>query len=80
MSTDYLANLREKSLGDASNVSEPELHASSESIKEGWQTIQDLKRKIATAKQEAIKKIDEQFAEELKDAEENYAFLLTLTR
>lgn len=80
MSTDYLANLREKSLSDQSNVSEAELHASSESIKEGWQTIQDLKRKIAEAKQEAIKKIDAEYKQELKDAEENYAFLLTLTR
>jgi hypothetical protein len=78
--SDYLTNLREKSLADDSNVSEAELHASSESIKEGWQTIQDIKKRIATAKQEAIKKIDEQFAEELKAAEENYAFLLTLTR
>lgn len=80
MSADYLSQQREKSLEDSSNVSEAELHASNENIRESWQSIQDLKRKIATAKAEAIAKVDADFAEELKDAEDNYALFLTLTR
>jgi hypothetical protein len=80
MSEDYLKNQRTKSLTDLSKVSEAELHAENEGIKEAWQNIQDLKRKIATAKREAIEKIDAQFRIELADMEGNYALLLTLGR
>jgi L-lactate utilization protein LutB len=80
MSDDYLKGQREKSLADSSKISEAELHASNEGILDGWQTIQDIRRKIATTKQEAIKKIDADFKDELKDAEDNYALLITLTR
>jgi L-lactate utilization protein LutB len=80
MSDDYLKSQREKSLKDDSKTSEAELHANNEGILDGWQAIQDIRRKIATAKQEAIKKVDEDFKEELKDAEDHYALLITLTR
>lgn len=77
---DYLKQQKKKSLEDQSNVSEAELHASNESIKEGWQAIQDLKRKIFDAKKAAVAKVDEEFKQELKDLEDTYALLITLTR
>jgi hypothetical protein len=80
MSDDYLKAQREKSLADSSKISEAELHTDNDGIKDGWQAIQDIRRKIATAKQEAIKKVDAEFKDELKDAEDNYALLITLTR
>jgi hypothetical protein len=80
MSEDYLQGAREKSLSDDSNVSESELHANNESIRDGWQRIQDLKHKIAEAKKEAIKKVNEQFAAEMADAVSDYALLISLSR
>lgn len=80
MSDDYLKNQRSKSLSDLSKVSEAELHAENEGIREAWQEIQDLKRKIATAKRDAITKVDAEFQQELKGCEDNYALLLTLGR
>ncbi len=80
MSDDYLANARDKSLEDDSKITEAELHATHENILEGWKALQDVKRRIMEAKIAAAKKVDEQFHEELKDAEANYALLLTLTR
>jgi hypothetical protein len=80
MSDDYLKNQRNKSLSDMSKVSEAELHADNEGIRAAWQEIQDLKRKIAVAKQEALAKVDADFKDELKGTEDNYALLLTLTR
>lgn len=80
MSDDYLKQQQKKSLEDSSNISEAELHASNESIKEGWQAIQDLKRKIAEAKVAAIAKVEADYKDELKNLEDNYALLITLTR
>jgi len=80
MSEDYLQGAREKSLEDDSNVSESELHANNESIRDGWQRIQDLKHKIAEAKKEAIQKVNEQYAAEMADAVSDYALLISLSR
>lgn len=80
MSEDYLQGAREKSLEDDSNVSESELHANNESIRDGWQRIQDLKHKIAEAKKEAIQKVNEQYAADMADAVSDYALLISLSR
>lgn len=75
-----LAGERKKSLSDDSHTSEAELHAEHPNIKEGWQELQDVKRKIALAKMEACKAVDEKFADELSGAETNYTMLMTLSR
>ncbi len=80
MSEDYLQGAREKSLEDDSNVSESELHANNESIRDGWQRIQDLKHKIAKAKKEAIEKVNQEYAAEMADAVSDYALLISLSR
>lgn len=80
MSEDYLQGAREKSLADDSNVSESELHANNESIRDGWQRIQDLKHKIAEAKKQAIQKVNEEYAAEMADAVSDYALLISLSR
>ena len=46
--------------------------------KEAYAKIQELRAKIAKAKAEAVRKIDEEFAEELKQAEGQYIFRLRL--
>lgn len=76
----YLQNSREKSLADDSNVSEAELHATQPGIKDCWEELQSIKRRIATAKQEASAAVDAQFAEELKSAEESYALVMHMSR
>lgn len=75
-----LKKTREQSLSDLSNVSEAELHATQPNIKDSWTELQAVKRKIMEAKQKAAKDVDAQFADELKAAEEAYAFVLYLTR
>ena len=80
MSEDYLKGAREKSLEDDSNISESELHASNESIRDGWKAIQDLKSKIAQAKKDAIQKINEEHAPAMAEAVAEYALLISLTR
>jgi hypothetical protein len=76
----YLQNSREKSLTDDSNVSEAELHATQPGIRESWEEIQALKKRIAIAKQEASAKVDAEFAEELKSAEDAYALVMHMSR
>ena len=78
--TDYLETARSRSLADDSKVSEAELHATNPGIKEGWETLQALRREIAQRKQEASKAIDAEFAERFKEATESYALLLQMTR
>jgi hypothetical protein len=80
MSQDYLQGAREKSLADDSNVSESELHANNESIRDGWQRIQDLKHKIAEAKKQAIQKVNDDHAAAMADAVSDYALLISLSR
>jgi enoyl-[acyl-carrier-protein] reductase (NADH) len=80
MSEDYLQSTREKSLVDDSNVSESELHANNENIRDGWQRIQDLKHKIAEAKKQAIQKVNDEYAAEMADAVSDYALLISLSR
>lgn len=77
---DYVKEQRLKSLTDLSVVSEAELHACSDSIKNSWTDIQELKRKIALEKQEAIKQIDQKYASELSALESDYALMMTLSR
>jgi hypothetical protein len=80
MSQDYLQGAREKSLADDSNVSESELHANNESIRDGWQRIQDLKHKIAEAKKQAIQKVNDDHAAAMAEAVSDYALLISLSR
>lgn len=80
MSDEYLKTTRERSLEDDSKTSESELHASNESIREGWQLIQDIKNKISGDKKIAIKKVNDQYQSELAAAMSNYALLISLTR
>lgn len=77
---DYVKEQRLKSLTDLSVVSEAELHACSDSIKNSWLELQELKRKIALEKQEAIKAIDTKYADDLKNLESDYALMMTLSR
>lgn len=78
--SDPLASTRTKSLGDDSSTSEAELHATHDNIRDGWNRLQECKRRKATAKIEASKKVDEEFKEELTGLEAEYAMLLMLTR
>jgi hypothetical protein len=80
MSEDYLAGQRTKSLTDDSLISESELHATHANIKESWDQLQDCRRRIAIAKQEASAKVHQEFTEELQGLEANYAMVMTLSR
>jgi len=78
--TDYLKNARDRSMVDDSKVSEAELHADNEGIRNSWLAIQEVKGRMAVAKQEAIAKVNEQFKEELEGAMADYAMLVSLGR
>lgn len=80
MADDYLASTRARSLEDDSTTSEAELHASHDGIREGWERLQECKRRKALAKAAAAKKVDEEFQEELKGLESEYSMLLMLSR
>lgn len=80
MDQDIMKTARERSLEDDSKISEAELHAENDGIKESWQAIQDILRRMAEAKAAAIKKVNDDFAEELNSAQEQYAMLISLGR
>jgi putative heme degradation protein len=80
MSDNHLTTLRENTLKDDITTSEAELHIGNDHIKDAWQELQDLKRKINVRKQEAIQAINDEFNAELTSLTDNYTFLLTLTR
>lgn len=80
MSNDYLETARKKTLADDSNISEAELHATNESIRDSWLELQDIKRRISAAKEEASKKVDDDFKDELDAAVSSYALLITFSR
>lgn len=80
MSDEYLKNTRKSGLNLDSSTTEAELIQTQESIADAWNTLMAIKKKIADAKINAMKEIESQYYEELKDAESTYAMLLTMTR
>jgi predicted phage-related endonuclease len=80
MSDEYLKNTRKSGLTLDNSATEAELINTQEAIKDAWQDLQNIKKKIAEAKIQALKEVDTTFYEELKDAESTYAMLLTMTR
>jgi hypothetical protein len=80
MSDEYLKNTRQSGLNLDSSTTEAELIQTQESIADAWKALMDIKKKIADAKINAMKEIEAQYYEELKDAESTYAMLLTMTR
>ncbi len=80
MADDYLANQRTKTLDDDSTVSEAELHATHENIRESWEELQECKRRIAAAKNSASIKVDLEFKDELDQLMADYALVMTLSR
>jgi hypothetical protein len=80
MADEYLSNTREKSLGDDSKITEAELHATHENIREGWERLQECKRRIAAAKVAAAQKVTDEFKEELDGLLSEYSMLLMLSR
>jgi hypothetical protein len=77
---EYLKNTRKSGLNIEGTTSEAELINTQDSIADAWADLMAIKKKIADAKLAALKEIDEQYREELKDAESTYAMLLTVSR
>lgn len=80
MTDEYLRNTRQKGLNIDSATSEAELINTQESISDAWNELMTIKKLMADAKLEALKKIENDFMERLKDAESTYAMLLTMSR
>ena len=80
MTDTVLQGVRGKSLVDDSHVSEAELHADHDHIREVWQRMQEVKAKVAQAKQAAIEAVNKQYADELSSVIDEYSLILTLTR
>jgi hypothetical protein len=80
MAEDYLSGTREKSLGDDSKITEAELHATHDNIREGWDRLQECKRRMAAAKVAASQKVTDDFKEELDGLLAEYSMLLMLSR
>lgn len=77
---EYLKNTRKRGLNIENTTSEAELINTQDSISEAWADLMAIKKKIADAKLAALKEVEAQYMEELKDAESTYAMLLTVSR
>lgn len=80
MTDEYLKTARSQGHKTGTDVSEAELILSNEGLADGFQALQEVRTKINEAKAKALADIDEQFLEELKDAEAQYAMQLSLSR
>lgn len=78
--TDHLKETRNKSLEDASTISEAEIHQTNPQTIAVWQQMQDLQRKIIQEKAQASKDIDDKYREEMQSLRSEYAMLLTMIR
>lgn len=77
---EYLKIARQNGLKNDSTVSEAELLSTNPEFASNWQELINIKKKIADAKLAALQAIDEQYHDELLEAESNYALILSISR
>lgn len=77
---DVLATVRKQGMTQHTNVSEIEMRQENESADSLFRDLQALKAEIARKKQEASKRIDEEYSDRLRKAQERYALCMKLMR
>lgn len=80
MGKDILAKVRKEEMGKKTTVSEVQMRQDHDGAQQLFQDIQALKAKIVKEKQEASKRIDEKYAEELTKLQQRYAMCMKLMR
>lgn len=80
MTEDYLKQARTNGLASDSAHSEAELIQTRDDIRDAWEQLSEIRNEVFIEKRRVLDEVDAKFHDAIKDAEANYAMLLSLAR